>query len=155
MRISDWSSDVCSSDLGRRPEHELRGRRKRRFPPHRGQSPRPGHRPLRGALGHGPPRGWIRAARTKRCYRRRMNRQRSSPRFPWIVLTTWLAALLLGTAALAQLPAGEKAIAVSLVAEDDTPAAGETVTLAFGMPPKEGWQGYWKNPGDAGVQPSG
>src|SRR3546814_16545102 len=21
MRISDWSSDVCSSDLGRRPEH--------------------------------------------------------------------------------------------------------------------------------------
>src|SRR3546814_18155027 len=83
-----------------------------------------------------------------------MNRQRSSPRFPWIVLTTWLAALLLGTAALAQLPAGEKAIAVSLVAEDATPAAGETVTLAFVMTPKEGWHGYWKNPGDAGVQPS-
>src|SRR3546814_15231131 len=82
-----------------------------------------------------------------------MNRQRSSPRFPWIVLTTWLAALLLGTAALAQLPAGEKAIAVSLVAEDATPAAGETVTLAFVMTPKEGWHGYWKNPGDAGVPP--
>src|SRR3546814_20361965 len=113
----------------------------RSYPAHRGDPPWPWHRPLRGAVGHGPPRGWIRAARTKRFYSRRMNRQRSSPRFPWIVLTTWLAALLLGTAALAQLPAGEKAIAVSLVAEDATPAAGAKVTLAFGMTPTAGWPG--------------
>ncbi len=41
-------------------------------------------------------------------------------------------------------------IRASLVAEDATPAPGETVTLAFAMRPEPGWHGYWENPGDAG-----
>src|SRR3546814_3972929 len=43
MRISDWSSDVCSSDL--RPSGDLRGKRegpRHSAPPaHRGSQPRP------------------------------------------------------------------------------------------------------------------
>ncbi|MBK5263923.1 MAG: protein-disulfide reductase DsbD N-terminal domain-containing protein, partial [Alphaproteobacteria bacterium] len=37
-----------------------------------------------------------------------------------------------------------------LVAENDTPAPGQSVTLAFAMKPQPGWHGYWENPGDAG-----
>ncbi|WP_239018216.1 protein-disulfide reductase DsbD family protein [Sphingomonas flavalba] len=43
-------------------------------------------------------------------------------------------------------------IAASLIAESDTPAAGQPVTLALAMKPEPGWHGYWKNPGDAGVE---
>src|SRR3546814_20883021 len=64
MRISDWSSDVCSSDLGHRPRrHPLRGRLRPADPaevvppaPHEltGQAPagKPGQQkgPLRGRL---------------------------------------------------------------------------------------------------------
>src|SRR3546814_4078716 len=64
MRISDWSSDVCSSDLGHRPRrHPLRGRLRPADPaevvppaPHelKGQEPagKPGQQngPLRGRL---------------------------------------------------------------------------------------------------------
>ncbi|WP_243444737.1 protein-disulfide reductase DsbD family protein [Sphingosinicella humi] len=82
-----------------------------------------------------------------------MNRQAASLRSLGLMLAAWVA-VLIGSGAAAQLPAGENAIAVRLVAEDSTPAAGETVTLAFVMTPKEGWHGYWQNPGDAGVPPS-
>ncbi|WRP27483.1 protein-disulfide reductase DsbD domain-containing protein [Sphingomonas sp. LY54] len=53
--------------------------------------------------------------------------------------------------AVAQLP-GQKAVAVELLAETNAPAAGETLTLALRMTPQPGWHGYWKNPGDAGVE---
>ncbi len=53
--------------------------------------------------------------------------------------------------ALAQMP-GKKAVAVELLAETNTPAAGETLTLALRMTPQPTWHGYWKNPGDAGVE---
>lgn len=43
-------------------------------------------------------------------------------------------------------------ITPSLVAESDGPAAGSSVTLALAMKPTPGWHGYWKNPGDAGVE---
>jgi DsbC/DsbD-like thiol-disulfide interchange protein/cytochrome c biogenesis protein CcdA len=64
-----------------------------------------------------------------------------------------LALILLFAAgsAHAQLAPGEKAMAVRLVAETQAPAAGSKVTLALVMTPREGWHGYWKNPGDAGV----
>jgi thiol:disulfide interchange protein/DsbC/DsbD-like thiol-disulfide interchange protein len=48
--------------------------------------------------------------------------------------------------------AGERHVAVTLVAETDTPAAGGTVDLAFVAKPDTGWHGYWQNPGDAGVE---
>lgn len=48
----------------------------------------------------------------------------------------------------------ENAIASRLVAESDTPAPGSSVALAILMDPKPGWHGYWKNPGDAGVETS-
>jgi DsbC/DsbD-like thiol-disulfide interchange protein/cytochrome c biogenesis protein CcdA len=51
----------------------------------------------------------------------------------------------------AQLPPGQKAMAVRLVPETAAPAAGSRVTLALVMTPRPGWHGYWQNPGDAGV----
>nr|WP_235524000.1 thioredoxin family protein [Sphingomonas sp. Leaf33] len=56
-------------------------------------------------------------------------------------------------AAHAQTP-GERHIAIDLVAETPTPRAGSEVTLAFASTPQPGWHGYWKNPGDAGVETS-
>lgn len=45
---------------------------------------------------------------------------------------------------------GENNIAADLVAEGD-PVPGETLTVALHFRPKEGWHGYWSNPGDAGL----
>ncbi|HEX6375154.1 MAG TPA: thioredoxin family protein [Allosphingosinicella sp.] len=42
-------------------------------------------------------------------------------------------------------------MAVRLVPEFARPAPGSKVTLALVMSPREGWHGYWQNPGDAGV----
>jgi len=64
-----------------------------------------------------------------------------------------LLTLLAANGALAQLPTpGKNAIASRLVAESDTPAAGSTLTLALVMTPDKGWHGYWKNPGDSGIE---
>src|SRR5688572_13198536 len=70
----------------------------------------------------------------------------------WAV--AWLAAMLLGTvAAHAQLPRpGKNAIAASLIPESAVVVPGETTTLALVMKPAKGWHGYWKNPGDSGVE---
>ena len=62
-----------------------------------------------------------------------------------------LLLLLCAFPAAAQLPPGEKAMAVRLVPETASPAAGSKVTLALVMTPRPGWHGYWQNPGDAGV----
>ncbi|HYW15911.1 MAG TPA: thioredoxin family protein [Allosphingosinicella sp.] len=51
----------------------------------------------------------------------------------------------------AQLPPGQKAMAVRLVPETARPAPGSRVALALVMSPRPGWHGYWQNPGDAGV----
>ncbi len=39
-----------------------------------------------------------------------------------------------------------------LVAETTTPAPGTRITLAFAMKPDKDWHGYWRNPGDAGIE---
>jgi DsbC/DsbD-like thiol-disulfide interchange protein/cytochrome c biogenesis protein CcdA len=72
---------------------------------------------------------------------------------PPLVNRLLLALLLLLCAfpAQAQLPPGEKAMAVRLVPETASPAAGSKLTLALVMSPRPGWHGYWQNPGDAGV----
>jgi thiol:disulfide interchange protein len=72
-------------------------------------------------------------------------------------LLLWLA-LMLGMlsaapAALAQTPQ-QKHIATQLIAETDQPAAGSILSLAIQMKPEPGWHGYWKNPGDSGIEPS-
>ena len=65
----------------------------------------------------------------------------------------WLAAMLLGTGAQAQLPQpGRNAILAGLVAETPVVVPGRTVTLALTMRPAKGWHGYWKNPGDSGIE---
>ena len=64
-----------------------------------------------------------------------------------------LLALCAAPASAQLLAPGERAIAASLVAEGDAPASGGTVTLALVMEPREGWHGYWANPGDAGIPP--
>ncbi|HEX4739090.1 MAG TPA: thioredoxin family protein [Allosphingosinicella sp.] len=63
----------------------------------------------------------------------------------------FLLLLALAAPAWAQLPPGQKAMNVRLVAETDRPAAGSRVSLALVMSPKPGWHGYWQNPGDAGA----
>jgi thiol:disulfide interchange protein len=61
--------------------------------------------------------------------------------------------LLPAWAASAQAP-GPKHIATQFIAETDQPAAGSTVSLAIQMTPEAGWHGYWKNPGDSGMEAS-
>jgi thiol:disulfide interchange protein len=69
----------------------------------------------------------------------------------WII--AWFAAMLLGTAAHAQLPEpGKRAIAAHLIPENSIVVPGQTVTLALMMRPAPGWHGYWKNPGDSGME---
>jgi len=64
-----------------------------------------------------------------------------------------LAAMLLGTPAHAQVARpGKNAIAASLIPESAVVTPGGTVTLALMMRPSKGWHGYWKNPGDSGIE---
>lgn len=56
------------------------------------------------------------------------------------------------SAASAQAPE-QRHVATQLIAETDSPAAGSTVSLAIHMTPEPGWHGYWKNPGDSGMEP--
>ncbi|HEV2122999.1 MAG TPA: thioredoxin family protein [Chloroflexota bacterium] len=55
--------------------------------------------------------------------------------------------------ALAQAPE-QRHIAARFIAETDTPGAGSIVSLAIQMTPEPGWHGYWKNPGDSGIEPT-
>jgi len=65
------------------------------------------------------------------------------------VLLAWgLAGLVAAPAA-----AAERHVAVALLAESDRPAPGSTIDLAIRMSPQPGWHGYWKNPGDSGIEP--
>jgi thiol:disulfide interchange protein len=71
-------------------------------------------------------------------------------------LLLWLAAMLIvmspAPSAWAQAPQ-QRHVATQLIAETDAPAAGNVVSLAIRMSPEPGWHGYWKNPGDSGVEP--
>ena len=71
--------------------------------------------------------------------------------YHWVA--AWLAAVLLATAAHGQLPQPrQNAIAASLIPENAVVVPGATVTLALSMRPSKGWHGYWKNPGDSGIE---
>ena len=78
--------------------------------------------------------------RTVRCYVPAMLRS----------LLLFLALLVAPVAAPAADPAPH--ITPSLIAETPAPAPGSTITLAIAMRPAANWHGYWKNPGDAGVE---
>ncbi|PTQ10943.1 thiol:disulfide interchange protein [Sphingomonas oleivorans] len=67
------------------------------------------------------------------------------------LMTLWLAlaALLAPMVARAQ---AEPHLKSRLVAESSAPKAGTTITLALLMRPDPTWHGYWKNPGDSGVE---
>ena len=43
-------------------------------------------------------------------------------------------------------------ISARLVSETQRPAPGRTFAVALAMDPAPGWHGYWKNPGDAGME---
>ncbi|MFP8965036.1 protein-disulfide reductase DsbD family protein [Pokkaliibacter sp. CJK22405] len=86
---------------------------------------------------------------------------------PWQSLIRWplalLCCLLLATtqpalaevsAAQGQTPQSQALIQSSLIPESATPEAGKSVTLAIAMTPQQGWHGYWKQPGDAGIKPT-
>ncbi|MEO8375609.1 MAG: protein-disulfide reductase DsbD domain-containing protein, partial [Sphingomonas bacterium] len=69
------------------------------------------------------------------------------------LIVTMLAALVAIPCASADTPGGlggRPHLAMRLVAETTTPAAGQQVTLALDTKPQPGWHGYWQNPGDAG-----
>jgi DsbC/DsbD-like thiol-disulfide interchange protein len=65
-----------------------------------------------------------------------------------MLLACWLASM----PALAQGVGEGPHIAIELIAETDAPAPGSEVTLAFASTPQPGWHGYWRNPGDAGIE---
>lgn len=69
----------------------------------------------------------------------------------------WLASILSllspAPAVLAQ-TSQQSRIATQLISETDEPAAGSIVSLAIQMRPEPGWHGYWKNPGDSGMEPT-
>lgn len=69
--------------------------------------------------------------------------------FALVTLLGWIFALAALPATAQQ--AGQDNLTVELVAETGTPAPGSEVTLAFVAKPDAGWHGYWKNPGDAGL----
>lgn len=61
--------------------------------------------------------------------------------------------MLPGAVGQAQTPEPDKpGIEARLVAERKLVRPGETVTLALTMRPAKGWHGYWKNPGDSGME---
>ncbi len=66
------------------------------------------------------------------------------------LIALWM--LLASSIAAAQIGDADRHIAIELVAETERPAAGSEVTLAFASTPDPGWHGYWKNPGDAGIE---
>lgn len=68
----------------------------------------------------------------------------------WFV--TWLACLIASIAPASAQQPRQNNLTVELVAETDNPASGGEVTLAFAATPDPGWHGYWKNPGDAGLE---
>jgi len=67
-------------------------------------------------------------------------------------IVTYLMFGLFALPAAAQMGGGVPHIRAQLVAESANPKSGAPVTLAFVMTPDRGWHGYWKNPGDAGVE---
>ena len=67
------------------------------------------------------------------------------------MLHRFLAGLVLLSAAFAA-QARPNHIKAELVAETSRPAPGQALTLAFLMKPAATWHGYWKNPGDAGME---
>ncbi len=70
---------------------------------------------------------------------------------PFAGLFLLLLALSAGRGA-AQPGADAPHIRVALVAESAAPAAGGAATLAFRFTPDAGWHGYWRNPGDSGIE---
>jgi thiol:disulfide interchange protein len=67
------------------------------------------------------------------------------------LLVLFLLALIPLQVASAQ-PGGTHHIEAHLEVESASVPAGGTATLALVMTPQPGWHGYWKNPGDAGVE---
>jgi len=63
-----------------------------------------------------------------------------------------LLALLIAGPASAEALGTTNHITPTLLAETETPAPGTRITLAFAMKPDPTWHGYWKNPGDAGME---
>jgi thiol:disulfide interchange protein len=68
-----------------------------------------------------------------------------------LLLVMFLALLATPSTVLAEVA---KHVATRLIAESDRPTAGSSVTLAIRMTPEPGWHGYWRNPGDSGMEPS-
>lgn len=78
---------------------------------------------------------------------------RSMKRFVQLVLFS--ASLICASQALANQQGNNPSlISISIQSESNQPAAGSTEALAIIMTPKEGWHGYWENPGDAGFPTS-
>lgn len=78
-------------------------------------------------------------------------------RFHCALMTLLLALVALAAPAPAQnlsdaAPDKTPHIRIELVPDTEKPKPGGDVTIAFVSTPAPGWHGYWKNPGDAGVE---
>jgi thiol:disulfide interchange protein len=74
------------------------------------------------------------------------------PQLPQLCKLCLTVLLLFGIGnAHAQLPGAPQNVRASVAAETNTPAPGDTITIAIIMDPKPGWHDYWLNPGDAGT----
>lgn len=65
-------------------------------------------------------------------------------------LMTWLAIAVAAFFVVSPAYAQKITVPATLIAETQSPAPGQNVTLAILFKPEKGWHGYWINPGDAG-----
>ncbi|ABC30089.1 Thiol:disulfide interchange protein [Hahella chejuensis KCTC 2396] len=66
-------------------------------------------------------------------------------------MMVWLVALIGSLQVLAsEQTDDQRLLSISILLESENPAAGGEYELALTMTPKQGWHGYWLNPGDAG-----
>lgn len=66
------------------------------------------------------------------------------------ILMTWLMLVMASIFIAPPAQAQKISVPATLIAETETPAAGQQVTLAILFRPEPTWHGYWINPGDAG-----
>jgi DsbC/DsbD-like thiol-disulfide interchange protein len=78
--------------------------------------------------------------------------QRLQTRRVQSLVLSLLALLILLAPAVQARSVADRHIAIELVPESISPAAGGEVTVALVSRQQPGWHGYWRNPSDAGIE---
>src|SRR5690242_18607778 len=99
------------------------------------------------------PRAWMQSRQNAAIRRRNDSDKDERMRATGFAFVTFITMLvsLTGLARADSLPPADvHHLAITLVAETDSPKPGSDVTVALDTRPEAGWHGYWSNPGDAG-----